>query len=493
MEPTAVATRPGAPPEPGTDPVAAPVTTRIALVVNTKNEERKLGAALASAPGVDDIVVADMASTDATRDIAAAAGARIVALPDYGYCEPGRQPAIDAADAEWVLLIDADERVCPGGIERLREVAAAAPPEISAYLLPGVTMLKGEAVVGTGWSLAVERHARLFRRDDVSWPAQIHAVPTFRGQVVDLPDGTDVVLYHECFDDLTHAYGKFNAYSAVEADERIAAGLSSTWQEALEHAIREIEERYEPEVDGGISLALAMGMFFYRFSTHVKAMEQAGTLREAPVPGAPAMRAAWAAFRTALRDEEVATARAAIAGHLDAGRLDLATATLNAALSAWGVTPELLVEAAVVAHSAGSPDTALSFCRQALAIDPTHAEARSTAVAVEVAAGTRPPARELVVGTALAGHPGELVVVEPGEAGGDVEAALDDLPVAPGSLTRIRIPAGRVLSLAPAAQDALLAGLAELLAPGGKIDLVDARPEPLLERWPGIVRLVPGS
>jgi glycosyltransferase involved in cell wall biosynthesis len=478
---------------PGSDsagPACGEGDPRIALVINTKNEERKLAAALASCRGVDDIVVADMASTDDTVKIAKAAGGRVVDLPDFGYCEPGRQLAIDAAEADWVLLVDADERLSPGGLERLRQVVAGAPPHVSAYLLPGVTQLKGAPIVGTGWSVAVERHARLFRRDEVTWPAEIHAVPTFRGAVVDLPDGTDVVLFHECFDDLTHAYGKFNAYSAVEAAERVVRGSSSTWIDALRDGIAEIENRYQPEIDGGVSFALSMGMFFYRFGTHVKAMELTGTLRESPVPAGASMRSAWGALWTTLRDREIAGSRERIAAHIAEGRLDLAVSVLNGALSMWGVVPELLVESAVVAHAAGDDRTARNFCDQALSMEPGHAEARTTALALDVAMGRRAPVRKLVLGTILEPQTDEVAVVEPGESDGEIEAPFDDLPFAAGSLDRIRVPVERLLTYDGVRQESVVEHLLTLLSPDGHLELVQTGPEVLLARWPEAFRVV---
>ena len=125
----------------------------IGLVINTKNEEAKVAAAIASCLGVDDILVADMASTDDTVTIAQVAGARILELPDVGYCEPGRQAAIEAAATEWVLLLDADERLSPGGLDRLRQVVATAPDHVSSYLIPRPTRLKGQTILGTGWSI----------------------------------------------------------------------------------------------------------------------------------------------------------------------------------------------------------------------------------------------------------------------------------------------------------------------------------------------------
>lgn len=94
--------------------------------MNTYNAERYLEEVLRSLRGFDEIVVVDMHSTDCTREIAAAHGARIVDFERCGICEPARNAAIQAATSPWVLIVDADEVVPERLREYLYEVAARA-------------------------------------------------------------------------------------------------------------------------------------------------------------------------------------------------------------------------------------------------------------------------------------------------------------------------------------------------------------------------------
>jgi glycosyltransferase involved in cell wall biosynthesis len=103
------------------------MTERITLAINTRNEELKLPYTLRSCAGVDEIVVADMSSTDGTRDIASAAGAKIVDLPNLGYCELGRQQLLDNTTGDWIILLDADESLSDGGVRTLRSLAHESP------------------------------------------------------------------------------------------------------------------------------------------------------------------------------------------------------------------------------------------------------------------------------------------------------------------------------------------------------------------------------
>lgn len=86
-----------------------------------RDEERFLGACLRSLRGlVDEIVVVDTGSADRTRDIAAAAGARLYERPWTGDFSAARNQALDLARGEWILYIDADERVRAGSADGVR-------------------------------------------------------------------------------------------------------------------------------------------------------------------------------------------------------------------------------------------------------------------------------------------------------------------------------------------------------------------------------------
>ncbi len=446
-------------------------TPSIAVVVNTRNEAGNLPAMLASCTGADQVVVADMESTDDTVALARAAGAAVLALPNAGICEPGRQPAIDAAGADWVLVLDADERLSAGGLDELRELAARADPAVAAYLIPEITLMGGRTVNGTGWGTRYERHPRFFRQGTITWPATIHAVPTFSGRCVDLPEGSTVHLTHESFRDLDHAWQKFNTYSGVEGIERAAAGAPTTWLTGLDDAIGEFTRRYQPDVDGGVSFALACGIFFYRLGVHLKALDARDELAPAPVPSAPAMAEALRALRDTLRSHEVRAARHRADQLAEAGDLVGAASLIETTAAVWQPDPDLLTDTAVLAARSGATAYALMLVDQVLQQCPDHAEARTARLALQVATGVRPPVTHLLIGSAPA-EAGEVVVVPPGTPGGDLQAPLDALPFAPGSLRRIRVAAS-CLDAAQSTRKAVEDALRPLLVPEGSVQWLD--------------------
>jgi len=97
---------------------------KLAVIILTHNEERHIEACIESASFADEILVIDDESTDRTAELARAAGARVIVHPLAGDFAGQRNFALTQTDADWVLYVDADERVNAGTEEELRRVMA---------------------------------------------------------------------------------------------------------------------------------------------------------------------------------------------------------------------------------------------------------------------------------------------------------------------------------------------------------------------------------
>ena len=98
----------------------------------TFNEADRIGDCLASLAFCDEVVVIDSHSTDATRQIAAAAGARVIERAFDGF-RSQKAFAVAQAQHDWVLCLDADERVSPALLEAIRAEQARGFPEAAGY------------------------------------------------------------------------------------------------------------------------------------------------------------------------------------------------------------------------------------------------------------------------------------------------------------------------------------------------------------------------
>jgi hypothetical protein len=450
---------------------------RISVVLNVRNEAAHLAACLASCEGVEDIVVADMESTDDTVAIATAVGARLLRLPNAGYCEPGRQPAIDAATEEWVLVIDADERLSDGGVEQLRALAAAAMPDISAFLLPFPTYLGSRLIRRTGWGLECERHPRFFRKSHVRWPSEIHVGPRFAAAVVDLPPGVNVALKHFKFDSLEHAISKFNRYTSVEADERRAASRTSTPAEAIRDGIAEFTRRYSPDEDGALSLALSMGFLMYRFLTHMKTIERS-TWPSTGVPGNLPMRRAWDAFLETLTAAEHEQARATARSEYARGRFDVAAGHLREATANWGQDATTLSDLAAAETARGSLAAASEAVDAALALQPQHPDARVTRFCLDLLMGRREAPTRVAIDWSAAAAPPQVLSLGSSVDGAGLPAHLADLPLTRATLVLVLVGSGSLGSRSSTDAAELLSDVARLLAPGGRLVIGSPPPGP---------------
>jgi len=103
---------------------------RVSLSMITRNEERFLGACLASVQGaVDEVVIVDTGSTDHTLDIVRAFGAKIGFREWDDHFANARNAALAMCTGDWVISLDADERLVQHHVQLVRKLASEAPPD----------------------------------------------------------------------------------------------------------------------------------------------------------------------------------------------------------------------------------------------------------------------------------------------------------------------------------------------------------------------------
>ena len=193
----------------------------LSAVLITRNAAGQLGPCLASLSFCDEIVIVDSASEDETADLAAQAGARVINSEWRGF-GPQKQFAVEQARHDWVLCVDADERVSDALRESILGVFSRGP-DCRAYRFARCNRFMGRYLRhGEGypdWSL------RLFDRRHARWSLdQVH-----ERVVTDTEVGTLTGdLLHESAESLESYFAKQNRYSTLAAEIAQARGERAT-------------------------------------------------------------------------------------------------------------------------------------------------------------------------------------------------------------------------------------------------------------------------
>ncbi len=118
---------------------------KLAIIIMTKNEAVRLPACLASVKDCGDVFVIDSNSTDDTCAIARAAGATVVNFTWDGQYPKKKQWSLDQLPPhyDWVLFVDADERLTPELQQELRDFCMAPPAQYNAYWITADPVFTG--------------------------------------------------------------------------------------------------------------------------------------------------------------------------------------------------------------------------------------------------------------------------------------------------------------------------------------------------------------
>ncbi len=193
----------------------------LSAVLIAQNEARVIAEALASVAFCDEVVVVDSGSSDATRQIANAAGARVLTNAPWPGFVAQRDFAVRAATYDWVLALDADERVGPvlaDEIRALRDEGFAA----AGYRVARVAFYLGRWIRGTDWY--PDWQVRLFDRTRAAWQGDlVHESVAVRGPIGRLRGE----LEHHPYADIADHLRKIDSYTTLWAQQAHAAGRRS--------------------------------------------------------------------------------------------------------------------------------------------------------------------------------------------------------------------------------------------------------------------------
>ncbi len=183
----------------------------ISACVITLNEQANIRACLESVKWVDEIVVVDAQSSDQTRSICREYTDKVVERPWPGHVAQ-KNYAISLATHDWVLCIDADERVSPELRAEIRHEMERSGDPWDGYYFPRQTFYLGRWVRHGGWY--PDYKLRLFRKSKGRWAGvDPHDIVQLDGRAKHLKSP----LHHYTYRDLAHHLRAMNQYTDVAA------------------------------------------------------------------------------------------------------------------------------------------------------------------------------------------------------------------------------------------------------------------------------------
>lgn len=202
---------------------------KLSVIIITKNEAANLGACLASVAFADEIIVLDSGSTDNTLDIARFHGAKVHSTTDWPGFGPQKNRALALATGDWVLSIDADERVTPELAGEIREILQA--PVSDAYRIARLSRFGERWIRHSGWW--PDYVVRLFKRGCAHFTsAKVHERLDIQGPVPALK----AHFLHYPYANLEAFIAKINLYSSEAAAAMHARGKRTSVLAAVGHA-----------------------------------------------------------------------------------------------------------------------------------------------------------------------------------------------------------------------------------------------------------------
>ncbi|HTN65018.1 MAG TPA: glycosyltransferase family 2 protein [Burkholderiaceae bacterium] len=201
----------------------------LSVIIITHNEELNIADCLASLAGIaSEIVVVDSGSTDRTVALARAAGAKIIQTASWPGFGPQKNIALDAATCDWVLSLDADERLTEALGEQIRTALRTAA--CNAYEMPRLSYFCGKPVRHGGWY--PDHIVRLVRRGTARFSNNlVHESLIGQGPIGRL--GTPLLHYsYRTMDDVRR---KIDNYSQAGARQLHARGKRTSRTQAVLH------------------------------------------------------------------------------------------------------------------------------------------------------------------------------------------------------------------------------------------------------------------
>lgn len=263
--------------------------SKISAVITTWNEASNLDDCLSGLGFVDEIVVVDMESVDNTVKIAKQYTDKVFHTPYTGYVEPARNYSIGKASGNWILIVDADERISATLAEKLEEIVKNDSADF--VRIPRKNLVFGQWLKYSRWW--PDYNIRFFKKGYVTWSDAIHRPPITEGNGINLDPEPGSALIHHHYRTIDDYLTRLIRYTNQQSKELIDAGYQFSLADLINKPIGEFLSRYfagEGYKDGLHGFVLSILQAFSMFVVYLKVWQEDGFTPQKEILGSPSFR-----------------------------------------------------------------------------------------------------------------------------------------------------------------------------------------------------------
>lgn len=248
----------------------------LTAVIIAKNEEKNIKECIASVQFADEILVIDDLSTDATLEIARTMGAKVFKRAMNGDYASQYNYALSQAATDWILIIDADERVTPELKDEI--LAVIADNTQYGYKISFLTFAMEQPLYHGGWFS--HSGLRLFPRNTVRYDGMVHSHMVHELPLRKLKNH----FLHYSYANWDRYFAKFNAYTKLAAKENYKRGKKAYFFSDIVlrpcYAFLKMYILRGGWMDGKMGFIMAAYHLFYTMTKYVRLyyMEKGGDL-----------------------------------------------------------------------------------------------------------------------------------------------------------------------------------------------------------------------
>lgn len=248
----------------------------ISVVISAYNEEKNIEACIDSVRELaSEVIVIDNESTDKTAAIARRMGAKVFTQENNPHkIDLQKNFGFEKAREDWVLSLDADERLTPQGTREILD-EVSKDTKTAGYFIPRKNIIFGKWIKNSIWW--PDYQLKLFRRGKGKFlSATVHLPISIKGETRHLAEP----IVHHNYESISQFVNRMNnIYTEIEADQIISSGKKLSFMEAVKMPASDFLKTYFAQngyKDGLHGLILSMLQAFYMFLVFAKVWERQG-------------------------------------------------------------------------------------------------------------------------------------------------------------------------------------------------------------------------